>query len=67
VQQSEVLPALQYLPACLHRDHWELDIDIAEITSMPAQRDHAAWRWRRLALLAAGGVVVSTALMRYRR
>ncbi|PSC74860.1 traB domain-containing -like [Micractinium conductrix] len=46
------------------RDHWEKDIDIAEITAMPAER-LPLLRWRRVALLTAGGVLVSTALLRY--
>ena len=51
-------------PAC--REHWELPIDIAEITSMPDER-RRSWRWRRIALLTAGGVMLSTALLRMRR
>lgn len=49
------------------REHWDKEIDIAEITAMPAERQPPAWRWRRVALLAAGGVLVSTALLRLRR
>jgi hypothetical protein len=33
---------------------------------MPAERQ-TFWRWRRIALLTAGGVLVSTALLRMRR
>lgn len=46
------------------RQQWEQEIDIAEITRMPEQRQPIL-RWRRVALLAAGGVLVSTALLRY--
>ncbi|KAL4427736.1 hypothetical protein ABPG75_001825 [Micractinium tetrahymenae] len=49
------------------REHWDKEIDVAEITAMPAERQPPAWRWRRVALLAAGGVLVSTALLRLRR
>lgn len=49
------------------RDHWDKQINIAEITAMPAERQPPAWRWRRVALLTAGGVLVSTALLRMRR
>ncbi len=49
------------------RDHWEKEICIAEITAMPAERQPQAWRWRRLALLTAGGVLVGSALLRMRR
>lgn len=52
---------------CCRREYWDKDIDIAEITAMPAERQPPAWRWRRVALLAAGGVLVSTALLRLRR
>lgn len=48
------------------RQHWGAEIDIHEITAMPPQRQPLL-RWRRVALLAAGGVLVSTALLRYRR
>ena len=52
------------LIAC--RDNWEQEIDIAAISSMPVPpQQHSAWRWRRLALLATGGVLVSSALVRY--
>ncbi len=53
------------LPHC--REHWDKDIDIAEITAMPAERQPPTRRWRRVALLAAGGVLVSTVLLRLRR
>ena len=46
------------------RHHWDQQIDIHEITSMPQERPPLI-RWRRVALLAAGGVLVSTALLRY--
>ena len=52
------------LPPAPCSDHWEKDIDIAEITAMPAER-LPLLRWRRVALLTAGGVLVSTALLRY--
>ncbi|KAI3429519.1 hypothetical protein D9Q98_005608 [Chlorella vulgaris] len=48
------------------RDHWEKEIDIHEITRMPPERQ-AMWRWRRVVLLTAGGVLVGTALLRMRR
>ncbi|KAI7842710.1 hypothetical protein COHA_003641 [Chlorella ohadii] len=46
------------------RQQWDQEIDIAEITRMPEQRQPLL-RWRRVALLAAGGMLVSTALLRY--
>lgn len=49
---------------CSHRENWEAEIDIHEITSMPEQRP-PLFRWRRVALLTACGVVASTALLRY--
>ena len=52
-------PLLQH-----RRQQWDQEIDIAEITRMPEQRQPLL-RWRRVALLAAGGMLVSTALLRY--
>lgn len=48
------------------RAHWEEHIDIEAIVEMPAERQRSRWRWRRLALLAAGGLVVGSAVARYR-
>lgn len=44
------------------RERWNSDIDIAEIMDIPAKR--RAWHWRRVALIAASSVLLSTALFR---
>lgn len=66
VRHSAPMLRIRVQPRPLRREHWDQEIDIAEITSMPAERQ-PFWRWRRIALLTAGGVLVSTALLRMRR
>jgi pheromone shutdown protein TraB len=48
--------------------HWDAEIDIERITALPAERaaQRSRWRWRRLALLAAGSMVLGSAVVRYR-
>ena len=51
--------------AALCRDKWESEVDIEEIMRVPEKRRRL--RWRTLALVATGSVLLTTALVRYGR
>ena len=49
------------------RAKWDQEIDIEEITRMPAKRKPHSRSWGRIAVVTAGGVLLTTLIFRYRR